>query len=150
MLQLLSLCRGLASGRGRQYVHTRPVKKFLLQTAFTFTLRKLFVRQLPVKGHYARRKFFQFLGKHNTALGEILARKLFRAVRGTLDQVGQTDAELDDALVVAIIEWFRHNAAFEEHGPELVLAPGVVVADTDRRLGRMASHNHKFHPLSEM
>jgi hypothetical protein len=52
MPQLIAPPRGIRAAGGRQDVHTRAVEQFFLYAEFAFSLGKLFVGKLPVKGHH--------------------------------------------------------------------------------------------------
>ena len=123
---------------------------FLLKAELALALRKLFVDDLSVEGNDMRRKFLQLLRKNDAALGEISARQLFHALGGPLDQIGEADAEFDDALVVVIVERLGDDAAFIDHRPKLIGAAGVIVADADGGFAGIATNDDEFHAFSEV
>jgi hypothetical protein len=150
MLQFLALALRVLAAGGRQHVNARAIKQFFLETELALSLGKLFVDYFPVEGHDVRRELLQLLGKHDPALGEIPPRQLFDALRGPLDEVGKADAEFDHALVIVIVEGLRHDATLVQDGPELIGAPGVVVADTHRRFAWIAADDDQLHTFSQM
>src|SRR5271165_1896570 len=139
----------LAAGR-RQNVHLRAIEQLLLQAEAALALGKLFIGYLAVEGDHARRKFLKLLGQDNAALGKILARQLFDAPGGTFHQVGQSNAEFNDAAVIRIVKWLRDDATVKQDGPEQVAAPGIVVARAHGRLAGVAAYDDELHPFSEI
>src|SRR5712692_9189895 len=88
----------LPAGR-RQHKHLRAIQALLLQAELAPALGKLLKRQLAVERDDARRELLQLPRQQDTPFGEFLPMDLLHAARGALDQVGQADAELDDAFV---------------------------------------------------
>src|SRR5260370_312091 len=150
MPQLLAPTRGVGPACGGQNIYVRLVEQFFLHAKFAFPLGKLFVSQLPVKGHDVGRELLELLREDDTAFGVVFALQLFDAFRGTLHQVGKSNAEFDHPLVVVVIEGLRHNPAFVEHGPEFVSAAGIVMANADGGLARIAADDHELHAFAEM
>src|SRR6266849_9036002 len=150
MPQLLAPARGIRAAGGRQHVHTRAVEQLLLNAEFAFSLGKLFVSQLPVKSHDVGSEFLKLLREDDAPFRVLFALQFLNAFRGTLHQVGKPDAEFDHPLVVVVIERFRDNAALIEHGPEFVPAAGIVMANADGGLARVAAHDHELHAFAEV
>jgi hypothetical protein len=150
MLQFLALPLRILAAGGRQHVDARPIKKLFLEAELTFALGKLFVDYFPVERNDVRRELFELLRKHDAAFGEISTRQLFRALGRPLDKVSKPDAEFDYALVIVIVERFRHDAAFVQDGPELVGATGVVMAHAHGRFARIAADDDQLHAFSQM
>jgi hypothetical protein len=150
MLQFLALALRVLAAGGWQHVNARAIKQFFLETKLALSLGELFVDYFPVEGHDVRRELFQLLGKHDPAFREISPRQLFDALGGPLDEVGKADAEFDHALVVVIVEWFGHDATLVQDGPELIGAPGIVVADAHGRFARITTDDDQLHAFSQM
>lgn len=136
--------------RRRQDIHARAIEQFLLQAILAFTLRKLLVHNFPVESDDMRRELFQLLRKNDASLGEIFARQFRFGFRRTFYEVGESYAKFDHALVVVIVERLGHNAAFVKNVPELIGAPGIVVADTHGGFAWIATDDDQLHAFSEM
>jgi hypothetical protein len=109
----------------------RAVEKFFLDAIVAFALGELFEGEFSVEGNYARQVFLKFARKDEAAFGEILALQFFDGFGWTLHEIGEADAEFDDATVVRIVEWFGNDAAVIEQWPEGIAAAGVIVARAD-------------------
>src|SRR5579862_9760960 len=144
MTELLSLPRGVLCAGGRQHVHASTIERLFLDAEFALALRELLVGELAVESHYVRREFFKLLREDDTAFRKVFALQFLNSFGGALDEIREADAEFDDPLIVVVIERLRHDAAFEDHGPELVGTPSVVVANADRGFARVATNDDKF------
>src|ERR1700719_3004376 len=148
MFQAVALAAGGRADGCGQHVNMRAVEKFFLDAIVAFALSELLEGELPVEGDYARQVFLELAGKDEAAFGEILALQLFDGFGGALDEVGEADAELDNAAVVRVVERFGNDAAVIEQRPEGIAAAGIIMAGANRRLCRVATHNHKLHSFA--
>src|SRR5215472_6837773 len=142
MPALLASIRVIRATGGRQNVDARAIKHFLLNSVLAFALGKLLVGKFAIESHDARSKLLDFLGEDDAAFGKIFALQFFDALGGSLDQVGEPNAKLDDAPIIVVIEGFRNDAAFVQYGPEFIAPPGIVVADAHGRFAGIAADNH--------
>src|SRR5208337_2557658 len=150
VLQAVALATGILTAGGRENVDLRAVEIHLLQAVVAFALGKLLEDDLAVKGHHVRREFTQLLREDNAAFGEILARELLDASGRFFDEIGEANAEFDDAAIVGVVEWFGDHARFIEHGPELIAAAGVVVAGADGGFAGITTHDDELHAFAEI
>jgi hypothetical protein len=133
----------------RQDVDAGTVQQFFLKADFTFSLGELFVGFFSIEGDDVGSEFFEFLREDDAAFCVVLAGQFCGSFGRLLDEIGEADAEFDDALVIVIVERFRDDAALEEQGPEFVAASGVVVANANGGLGWIAADDYQFHAFAE-
>src|ERR1700675_1718217 len=126
----------------------RAIKKFFLEAVIAFTLGELLEGELPVEGDYTRQVLLEFPGEDEAAFGEILALEFLDGFGGTLDEVGEANAEFDDAAIVRVVERFGDDTAVKEQGPKGIAAAGVVMAGADGRLRGIATHDHELHAFA--
>src|SRR5262249_17029874 len=106
----------LPAGRG-QHEDQRAVELLLLQAKLPRTLGKFLEYQLAVEGNDAWRILLKLVCQEDAAFGNLVPVNLFDPSRGALDEIGQPDAELNQAPIVLVIEQFRHNPPIVEQGP---------------------------------
>src|SRR6267378_5710033 len=117
---------GVRPAGGGQDVNSGAIERFFLYAVFALALGELFVRELPIEGHDVRCKFLELLRKHDAALGEIFTLELFDALRWAFYEIGESNTEFNDPLVIVVIEGLRDHTACIEHRPKLIRAAGVV------------------------
>ena len=148
--QLFALVFVICAARGRQDVNARAIKQVFLHAVVALALGKLFIGKLAVEGHDARAIFFQLLRKHDASLGKILSLQLLNPFGRALHQIRKADTEFNHAFVIVVIKRLRHHPALVEHGPKLIAPSGIVMADADGRLARIATDDHQLHAFTEM
>ena len=150
MAQLFALVFVICPARGRQDVNARAIKQLFLHAVVALALRKLFIGKLAIESHDARAIFLQLLRKHDASLGKILALQFLAPFRRALHQIRKADTKFNHALIIMVIKRLRHHPALIEHRPEFISPSGIVMADADGRLARIATDDHQLHPFTEM
>jgi hypothetical protein len=121
-----------------------------LQAELTGALGELLVSDFTVESHHARRILLEFLRQQDASLGIILPFQLFDASRRALHQIGESDAKLDQALVILVIDQFGYDAGFVKKRPELIAPASVVMPDTRGTVTRIAAHQNELHSPPEI
>src|ERR1700675_4868116 len=148
MFQAVAVAAGCRADGCWQHVNMRAVEKFFLDAKVAFALGELLEGELAVEGDDARQIFLELAGKYEAAFGIILALEFFDGFGGALDEIGEADAEFDDAAVVRVVERLGDDATIVEQGPEGIAAAGVIVTGANGRLRGVATHNHELHSFA--
>src|SRR6267142_2981432 len=141
---------GVRPAGGGQDINSSAVEPFFLYAVFALALGELFVCELPIERHDVRCKFFELLRKHDAAFGEVFTLQFFDALRRALHEIGESNAEFNDPLVIVVIEGLGYHTTCIEHGPKLIRAAGIVVAHAHRGLARIAANDYELHAFAKM
>ncbi len=147
-IEALAAARCVFRARRRQHKHLRAVQPLLLQPRLATPLREILKGTHAIERDDLRRVLFELLRQQDAPLGKFLARQFLDPARGTLDEVGKPDAELDHPFVIPVIEQFRHHARIIQQRPEFVSTSRVIMADASRTVAGIAPDDDQFHAIA--
>lgn len=141
---------GIGSGGGGEDEDLRAVEGVFLEAEDAGTARKALVDRFAVEGDDAGFHFFDFTGEKDAALGEFLALNFFHAFGGALDQVGEADAEFDEAFVFGVFERLGDDTGIVHDGPKMIAAAGVIVPGACRAFAGIAADEDELHTFAKI
>lgn len=138
-----------AGGRGEDE-DLCAVESVLLEAEDAGAAREAFVDRFTVERDHARFHLFEFAGKQHAAFGEFLALDFFHAFGGALDQVGEADAEFDEAFVFGVFEGLGDNPGIVHDGPEMIAAAGVIMSGAGGTFAGIAADENELHAFAKI